>query len=121
MSSFDFFCLTFFLFPPAGYSLCRHAPSAESFACSHWSVRPRPPIVPIIRAACVWQQLASFPIDTYLLLSLFPLSLATPLPFARRFRSGSVTWPWTPSRETNPLKLTHAGPTLVRPSVLFRK
>src|SRR6267142_2614479 len=54
-------------------------------------------------------------------LSLFPLSLATPLPLARRFRSGSVTWPRTPSRETNPLKLTHAGPTLVRPSVLSRK
>src|SRR6266850_1956202 len=56
-----FVCLTFFLFPlPAGYSLCRHAPSAESFARSHWSVRPCPPVVPVIRAARVWQQLPSF-------------------------------------------------------------
>src|SRR6267142_2065018 len=54
-------------------------------------------------------------------LSLFPLLLATPLPLTRRFRSGSVTWPRTPSRETNPLELTHAGPTLVRPSMLSRK
>src|SRR6266850_3173647 len=60
-SSFDFFCLTFFLFPlPAGYSLCRHAPSAESFARSHWSVHPRLPVIPIIRAVCVRQQLPSF-------------------------------------------------------------
>src|SRR6266850_1956205 len=36
---------------------------------------------------------ASIPLS----LSLFPLLLATPLPLARRFHSGSVTWPWTPS------------------------
>src|SRR6267142_6753635 len=60
---------------------------------------------------------ASIPLS----LSLFPLSLATPLRLARRFHSGSVTWPWTPGRETTPLKLTHVGPTLVRPSVLSRK
>src|SRR6267142_404874 len=57
---------------------------------------------------------ASIPLS----LSLFPLSLTTPLPLAHRFRSGSVTWPWTPGRETTPLELTHVGPTLVRPSVL---
>src|SRR6267142_6422113 len=66
-SSFNFFCLTLFLFPlPTGYSLCRHAPSAESFACSHWSICPRPPVVPIICAVHVWRQLPSFPIHTYL-------------------------------------------------------
>src|SRR6267142_1575870 len=59
MSSFDFFCLTFFLFPPAGYSLCRHAPSAESFARSHWSICPRPPVVPVIHATRVRHQLRS--------------------------------------------------------------
>src|SRR6267142_3299448 len=60
-SSFNFFCLTFFLFPfPTGYSLYRHAPSAESFTRSHWSVRPRLPVVPVICAACVRWQLPSF-------------------------------------------------------------
>src|SRR6267142_182540 len=60
-SSFNFFCLTFFLFPlPTGYSLCRHAPSAESFARSHWSVRPCPPVVPIIHPVCVQRQPPSF-------------------------------------------------------------
>src|SRR6267142_1845051 len=74
MSSFDFFCLTFFLFPPAGYSLCRHAPSAESFARSHWSICPRPPVVPVIHATRVRQQLPSFPIHTYLSRFLSSLS-----------------------------------------------
>src|SRR6267142_5082848 len=82
-SSFDFFCLTFFLFPlPTGYSLCRHAPSAESFARSHWSIHPCLPVIPIIRAVCVWQQLPSFPIHTYLsrfLSSLSHLLLLSPL------------------------------------------
>src|SRR6267142_316543 len=73
MSSFDFFCLTFFLFPlPTGYSLCRHAPSAESFACSHWSVRPCLPVVPIIHAMRVQRQLPSF--HTSLAFSLPSLS-----------------------------------------------
>src|SRR6267142_294499 len=60
---------------------------------------------------------ASIPLS----LSLFPLSLATPLPLVHRFRSGSVTWPQTPGHETTPLELTHVGPTLVCPSVLSRK
>src|SRR6266850_5593767 len=54
-------------------------------------------------------------------LSLFPLSLTTPLPLTRRFHSGSMTWPRTPGHETTPLEFTHIGPTLVRPSVLSRK
>src|SRR6266850_8606930 len=37
------------------------------------------------------------------------------------FLSGSATWPWIPKCETNPLELTHTGPTLVRPSMLSRK
>src|SRR6267142_7205946 len=60
------------------------------------------------------------PASIPLLLSLFPLLLATPLPLAHHFHSGSVTWPQTPSCETNPFKLTHTGPTLVRPSMLSR-
>src|SRR6267142_1240231 len=87
-SSFDFFCLTFFLFPlPAGYSLCRHAPSAESFARSHWSVHPRLPVVPIIPAVHVWQQLPSFHTSlTFSLPSLTHYSSppCTSLPFWER-------------------------------------
>src|SRR6267142_961870 len=60
---------------------------------------------------------ASIPLS----LSLFPLSLTTPLPLVRRFRSGSVTWAQTPGHEPTPLELTHIGPTLVHPSVLSRK
>src|SRR6267142_1998909 len=60
---------------------------------------------------------ASIPLS----LSLFPLSLTTPLPLVHCFCSGSVTWPRTPGCETTPLELTHVGPTLVCPSVLSRK
>src|SRR6267142_3705606 len=56
-----------------------------------------------------------------LLLSLFPLSLATPLLLAHCFRSGSVTWPQTLGHETTPFELTHVGLTLVHPSLLSRK
>src|SRR6266850_254876 len=81
------------------------------------SILARPSSPLFVPCVCGGNCPASIP----LLLSLFPLSLTTPLPLARHFRSGSMTWPQTPSRKTTPLELTHVGPTLVCPSVLFRK
>src|SRR6266850_6265465 len=71
---------------------------SPSLALTGLSVLAHPSSPLFVLHMCSGNCPASIP----LLLSLFPLSLTTPLPLTCRFHSGSVTWPQTPSRETTP-------------------
>src|SRR6266850_3701438 len=114
-----FFASPFFCSPSplAIFSVDMPPVLSPSLALTGLSVLARPSSPLFMPCVCSGNCPAFIPLS----LSLFPLLLATPLPLTCHFRSGSVTWPWTPGHETTPFELTHVGPTLVHPSVLSRK